>query len=286
MERLPLIMKRELIEQYLQPLTPLPTTLSARGSLKHPIRCILFDIYGTLFISGSGDISLSKQTSADDHRIEQLLSKYGIKSSARHIVEKFYEYIENRHEELRRRGVDHPEVIIDQIWRQVLELDDQTVIRRFAMEFELTTNPVGPMPNLESMLSDCRQMGLIMGIISNAQFYTPWLFTWFLNSEIENLGFDPGLLFYSYRFEVAKPSLKLFEMAAETLQSKGVGPAAVLYLGNDMLNDIYPASATGFQTALFAGDRRSLRLRTEDPRCADLSPDLVLTDLGQLGQHI
>ena len=279
-------MEKKLIEKYIRPLKPLPTTLSARGSLEHPIRCILFDIYGTLFISGSGDISLSKQKSADDHRIEQLLSKYGIKRSPRHIVEKFYEHIENRHEELRRRGEDHPEVIIDQIWRQVLELDDQTVIRRFAMEFELTTNPVGPMPNLESMLSDCRQMGLIMGIISNAQFYTPYLFTWFLNSEIENLGFDPGLLFYSYRFEVAKPSLKLFELAAETLQSKGVGPAAVLYLGNDMLNDIYPASAIGFQTALFAGDRRSLRLRTEDPRCADLIPDLVLTDLGQLGQHI
>jgi putative hydrolase of the HAD superfamily len=159
-------------------------------------------------------------------------------------------------------------------------------IRKFAIEFELITNPVYPMPNLESTLSGCRQKGLLMGIISNAQFYTPLLFNWFLNAEIEDLGFDPGLLFYSHRFEVAKPSPLLFEMAAETLHSKGIEPACALYVGNDMLNDIYPATAMGFQTALFAGDRRSLRLRTDDPRCADLSPDLVITDLGQLDQYI
>ena len=57
-------------------------------------------------------------------------------------------------------------------------------------------------------------------------------------------------------------------------------------LGNDMLNDIYPARNVGFQTALFAGDKRSLRLRTEDPRCRDLTSDLVVTDLGQLIQLI
>ena len=49
-----------------------------------------------------------------------------------------------------------------------------------------------------------------------------------------------------------------------------------------MLNDIYPARQLGFQTALFAGDARSLRLRPEDPRCSDLPVDIILTDLGQL----
>ncbi len=279
-------MEKELIERYLQPLTPLPTPLSARGKLTHPIQCILFDIYGTLFISGSGDISLSQQNAPPDGRIEQLLSKYNITLSARRILDRVYECIEIRHDELRKRGVAHPEIVIEDIWRQVLKIDDQTTIRQFAMEFELITNPVYPMPNLEAMLLGCREKGLLMGIISNAQFYTPYLFTWFLNSEIESLGFDPGLLFYSYQFEVAKPSPTLFEMAADKLHSKRIGPGAVLYVGNDMLNDIYPAASIGFQTALFAGDRRSLRLRTEDPRCMDLSPDLVLTDLGQLDQYI
>jgi putative hydrolase of the HAD superfamily len=53
-----------------------------------------------------------------------------------------------------------------------------------------------------------------------------------------------------------------------------------------MLNDIYPAHKLGFQTALFAGDARSLRLRADDSRCLNLSADLILTDLGQLIDHI
>ena len=38
----------------------------------------------------------------------------------------------------------------------------------------------------------------------------------------------------------------------------------------------------GLRTALFAGDARSLRLRRDDPRCAAVCPDLVLTGLSQL----
>ena len=142
------------------------------------------------------------------------------------------------------------------------------------------------MPNLAKMLSAYRQRNLFMGIISNAQFYTPYLFRWFLNSDLKDLGFDPDLIFYSFRFEVAKPSPVLFQIAAEKLAAKGISPSAVLYLGNDMLNDIAPAKATGFQTALFAGDRRSLRLRSKDSRCKNLQADLVITDLIQLNRHL
>ena len=280
------MIKKAQINQYLRPLAPLPTSLSAGGDLRQRIECILFDIYGTLFISGSGDINLGQQNAPPYEQIQQLLTQYAISQSPQAILEKLYASIETRQGVLRSRGVDHPEVIIEQIWRQVLKIDDPSIIKQFAVEFELIANPVGPMPNLASMLSACRQKDLLMGIISNAQFYTPFLFKWFLNSEIEDLGFDPGLLFYSYQYEVAKPSPALFKMAAEKLRLKGIQPSAVLFVGNDMLNDIYPANAVGFQTALFAGDRRSLRLRTDDSLCADLRPELVLRDLGQLSQYI
>ena len=125
-----------------------------------------------------------------------------------------------------------------------------------------------------------------MGIISNAQFYTAYLFKWFLGSDLNDLGFDPELVYYSYQYEIAKPSPILFQLAAQKLKERGITPPCVLYIGNDMLNDIYPAKAIGFQTALFAGDRRSLRLRADDPRCKHLRADLVITDLDQLIPHI
>ena len=164
--------------------------------------------------------------------------------------------------------------------------EDINIVRQFAVEFELIVNPVYPMPNLAKMLAACRQENLLMGIISNAQFYTSYLFRWYLNSDLKNLGFDSGLIFYSYRFERAKPSPVLFQLAAEKLAAKGIAPSGVLYLGNDMRNDICPAKTTGFQTALFAGDKRSLRLRSEDPRCKALNADLVITDLVQLIRHL
>jgi len=145
---------------------------------------------------------------------------------------------------------------------------------------------VYPMPNLETMLSVCQDSNVLMGIISNAQFYTPYLFNWFLGSPPEDLGFHPDLILYSYKFGYAKPSTFMFQVAAERLKHMDISVRSALYIGNDMLNDMYPAKKAGFKTGLFAGDARSLRLRENDPKCKDLSVDLVITDLIQLLDYI
>ena len=280
------MIEKKTVQPYLQYLTPLPTALTPGGTVKATIQCVLFDIYGTLFISGSGDIGLAGKKSAKIDQIEQLLTRYAIRKTPGDLLKEFYDTIKARHAELRSKGVDFPEVHIDRIWMKVLPEGDSRIARQFAVEFEFIVNPVFPMPNLKKMLSACRSRGTLMGIISNAQFYTPYLFKWFLDSDLKALGMDPELAFYSYRFEVAKPSLALFRLAVERLESKGVSPSVTLYIGNDMLNDIYPAKTIGFQTALFAGDKRSLRLRTDDPRCKNLNADIVITDLIQLIPYI
>jgi len=280
------MLAKKYIKKYIRTLKPIPTSLTPAGTLNHDIRCLLFDIYGTLFISGSGDIGLAKQNSPQLAQVRSLLAKYDIHKTPGAVLEEFHGAIKARHQELRNQGIDYPEVKIDRIWQQVLQEDDQNTARQFALEFELISNPVYPMPNLADLLSTGRQQNILMGIISNAQFYTPYLFNMFLDSDPQGLGFIPDLIFYSYRFEMAKPSVALFKMAAEKLKEKEIQPPSVLYIGNDMLNDIYPAQMVGFQTALFAGDQRSLRMRSDDPRCRDLKPDLVLTDLGQLTAQI
>lgn len=280
------MIEKKSVQKYLHQLVPLPTSLMPRGRLQNKIKCVLFDIYGTLFISGSGDISMADKKSPQIGQIKKLLAQYAIRKTPQTLLGEFYRAIKSRHKGLRQQGVDFPEVNIDWIWMKVLPEDDRNIARKFAVEFELIVNPVYPMPNLARLLSACRHQGISMGIISNAQFYTPCLFRWFLDSDLKDMAIDPELVFYSYRYEVAKPSPMLFKKAAEKLKAKGISPSNVLYLGNDMLNDIYPAKATGFQTALFAGDNRSLRLRSDDPRCKNLRADLVITDLIQLIRHI
>jgi putative hydrolase of the HAD superfamily len=278
--------KNDMISEYITPVSPVPTSLASSGKVEEKIEGILFDVYGTLFISRSGDIGMAKKTSPKMEKLENLLQQYGIKKNPQSVLNRFYAAIENQHELLKKKGVDFPEVEIDQIWMRVLETNDIERVRAFAVTFELIANPVYPMPNLETMLSVCRDSNIVMGIISNAQFYTPYLFNWFLGSPPEDLGFHPDLILYSYKFGYAKPSTFMFQVAAERLKHMDMPLRSALYIGNDMLNDIYPAKQAGFKTALFAGDERSLRLRKNDPKCKDLFADLVITDLVQLLDYI
>lgn len=266
----------------LVPLEPIPSGCNPRGEPREKIGCLVFDIYGTLFISGSGDIGTTKKTHFNWVRLNDLLQRYRISRSPKQLLGDFFRAIEYEHKFMQRNGIDYPEVDIIHIWRKVLGSYQPEDLHHFALEIELILNPVYPMPHLEDLLSVCRRSGIIMGIISNAQFYTPNLFEYFFNAELVALGFDPDLIVFSYRIGRAKPSAVLFEILGERLDQKGVPRSSTLYVGNDMLNDIVPAHAVGIQTALFAGDARSLRLRKDDVRCRRHFADMVITDLLQL----
>ena len=155
-------------------------------------------------------------------------------------------------------------------------------LRRLAVEYEGRANPVWPMPGLKECLAGLVEKGLVLGIVSNAQFYSRELFGALLGQQAEAWGFDPDLQYYSYQHGHAKPGLRLHRMAAEGLGRRRIEPREALYVGNDMLNDILPALRLGFRTALFAGDARSLQLRVGDSRLDGITPDLVLTRLSQL----
>lgn len=277
---------KELVEKHIRPLEPVPTDIPPSGSLRHPVRCLMFDIYGTLFASDAGDISLAREDHPGTQALADLLARHSIEKEPAALLAEFYAAVKADHDRSRKTGIDHPEVDIIQIWSTVLGTTDLEKVRAFALETEMIINPVYPMPRLKEFLGKCKDSGLLMGIVSNAQFYTPYLFHWFLEADLDTLGFAPDLIFYSYQYGRGKPSTFLYELAADQLGSRGIEPEAVLYVGNDMGKDILPSAAVGFQTALFAGDRRSLRLRKEDPEVRQCSPDIVITELEQILDHL
>jgi len=283
----------EVFRGHFGPLEPIPTDEPPKLGKIEGIRAVLFDLYGTLLVSASGEVGTAG--AASDRALEESLAAVGIRATGPvgDGVEMLFEVIRARHAELRARGVDYPEVDICAMWRRVLERlhgqgrieagDPGAVdLKRLAVEYEARANPCWPMPRLEACLGRLAGAGLLLGIVSNAQFYTRLLFPALLGEPIERRGFDAGLLFFSYEHGHAKPGAVLYERAAAELRDRGVEPREVLYVGNDMLNDVLPAREAGFCTALFAGDRRSLRLREGDPRLEGVAPDLVLSDLGQL----
>jgi putative hydrolase of the HAD superfamily len=279
------------------PLEPIATNYPAQLNPLPPIKAVLFDIYGTLFISGSGDVG----TAAASNTAEALSQALAVSAFQGDLdqaglvgIDLLKKEIQSWHDQAKANGIDYPEVEIIQVWQRVLKrlCNTETItttsadldqIKWLALAYECRVNPVAPMPHADEVIQKLHAQGLKLGIVSNAQFYTPLLFSAFFNKTIEQCGFDPSLCSFSYRQLRAKPSLDLFPPLITKLQQKhNITPAETLYVGNDMLNDIWTAKQAGCKTALFAGDQRSLRLRNQDDRCKNLSPDAVITNLPQL----
>lgn len=282
------------------PLEPEPTGTTPELHSLQGIRVVVYDFYGTLFISGVGDIGID-DGSSDASLFLEALKQAGIEVKDNRAGTSgfdFYNDTVNRElDRLRRAGSDYPEPDIRKVWKQVLiRLADKHYIgfnsveyaEQLAVEFEARMNPVWPMPDAVSTLTYFSDKGLLQGIISNSQFYTPLLLEALTGSTLSKLGFHSDLLQWSYKAQLKKPDLVLYEQFLEKLQSvdPAIQPPEILYTGNDMLKDIYPAQAAGMKTALFAGDQRSLKWRREDPRCKGITPDLIITTLSQLKECI
>ena len=285
------------IRELCPPMVPQPTGVRERLTRLDGVRAVLFDVYGTLFVSGSGDIGVAQATSNAPTLEEALLcAGFSLReksAAASRGEELFIREIQRTHAKRRHDGIEYPEVDIVEVWQGVLSaLIKEGLVRgdpcsdavtRLAVEYECRVNPVWPMPDLADTLKGLLDKGLVLGIVSNAQFFTPLLFRAFLDSPPEDVGFQRSLCVWSYRIFEAKPSTALFQRALATLESESaLSPHQTLYVGNDKLNDIWPAAAVGCRTALFAGDKRSLRSREDDPRCAGIEPDAVITHLRQL----
>lgn len=248
------------------------------------IRAVLFDIYGTLVISASGDIRLAGERNTTS-AFAAALEAAGIAAPAAVGPDRLEQTIRAFHAQHKATGTEFPEVNILDIWGHVLPSQDY--LARLAVEYECRVNPVWPMPGLARLLADVRRRPLVLGIVSNAQFYTPLMLEGLLGASLPDLGFDTECCAWSYRLLEGKPSTRIYEVALAGLdQRHGIVPSEVLYVGNDLRNDIWPASLTGCRTALFAGDARSLRLREDDPRCADIVPDRVVTALHQITDNL
>lgn len=270
-----------------QAFTPISTGLDPKLSKLENIQAVIFDIYGTLVLSGTGDISIAQSVNKESELRSILTSSgYSIPEGVR-LLDQFYHLIKEDHDKSKAKGAIYPEVDILEIWDRFIKnqfdsTSDLTSLQALAIRFECAVNPVWPMPGLESTLKQIQTLNYPLGIVSNAQFYTPLMLEGFTRKTIRELGFEDDLSVWSYKERLGKPSTELFEKLSEALSQRGIKPEQALYVGNDMLNDIWTASQAGLKTALYAGDERSLRLRESDDRCRELNPDIIVTELQQL----
>lgn len=288
------------IKELSRPMEPIPTGMKIDLHPIDGIETILFDVYGTLLISGSGDVGTAAATDSAE-AFTQALRSAGYEGDLSRAGELGPEMMKAEvrlwHETARENGIEFPEVEISKVWKNViqkfqsLELlkadDGPQQILRLAVEYECRVNPVWPMPGALETIQKLKARGFKLGIVSNAQFYTPLILEALFGKPVEALGFDPALCVWSYQALRAKPAIELFSFdKAQDRQTLETDFSKTLYVGNDMLNDIWTATQAGCQTVLFAGDQRSLRLREQDSRCKKLKPTAVVDDLRQITEMI
>ena len=227
-----------------------------------PYRAIVFDIYGTLLIAPPGGV---KPDPAADPLLREILERFGHQppqspSTALHAAM------------LRHHAaavVPYPEIDLRVLWREVLSLEAGTDTAPLVESLESAWHPTRAMPGSEPFIRQLSRSGLLLGILSNAQFNT-----------LSSLGgvadlFAPELVILSHHHGIAKPDPGLFQMLTDRLAGRGITPGETLFIGNDPLHDIVPAAAAGFQTALFTGHPDSLRP-------GECSPDFTFQQWAEL----
>jgi putative hydrolase of the HAD superfamily len=277
-------------------LAPLKTGERPKLNSIGTIRAMVFDIYGTLLISSSGDVDEAEMSA----RYLKEAFSFGGYQIISNQEEKWQELLQSLVSEikhnlysLRNEQTPYPEIDIRKIWQKIIsmalemgliKMTDKSQPDKAIIAFEIRSNQVSPMPGMLEVINYLAKKQIPLGIVSNAQFYTLHLMNYFLGSdrgEQQVAFFDHDISIFSYHYGKGKPDSFLFEILTKKIAEKyQIAPEETLFLGNDMLKDIAAAKKAGLQTALFAGDKRSLKWRTESIR--DLKPDLIITDLLQL----
>lgn len=294
---MPLTDLHERFQQISTPLEPIDTNTSPRLKKLPGIRIIAYDFYGTLFLSGVGDIGV------DDGKYDAEALLKALQSAEIPVIhnhtgsrgfEIYNEVVEKMIGNLQNEGIEYPEPDIREVWLNVLtRMKNESLIggpvtdsvsERISVEFEARMNPVWPVPEAVQTLLHFKEAGYPQGIISNSQFYTPVVLEALSGHTLDELGLKNELLHWSFEEKMKKPGLTFYKNFVKKLNafSSTISPSQVLYVGNDMLKDVYPAHEIGMKTALFAGDQRSLKWREDDGRCKNLEPDLVITGFEQL----
>lgn len=288
---------RERIRDLTYPISPQKVNHKTKLQTLEDIRCVAFDFYGTMFISGVGDIGIDGDQQQNSIYFTEALKSTGFsiinENAGKKGVILFEKMIKENIEGAKNRGIDYPEPDVYSIWLDVLRklMQDKFIsgdlnehsAAHFGVEFEFRINKIWPVPNLANLLNSLLEHDIILGIISNSQFYTPIAFEVFLGKSPEQFGFHPDLLIWSFELGRKKPSQQLYQQFGDTAKNEeDIYPHEILYVGNDIRKDIYPAKSQNLKTALYVGDKRSIRHTPEELKKDKYQPNLIIDDLHQI----
>lgn len=263
---------------YVPPARIIPewTALLGRALPAKPLALAL-DVYGTLLSSTTGEIGPGATWYGPEEPTESPGRTGGAGAFFPHDMKaRLDDLVALEHERKRAEGIPWPEVDAPALFATALDLDPDNGARA-CVAWECMANACSPMLGAKLFIENCAGAGLPLGIVSNAQFYTPMFIEEAFDAQLlaSPAVFDPALTFWSYETGRAKPDPWMFRELVRVLAGRGIPAGRILYVGNDALNDCAAAGEAGLMTALFCGDGRSARFRPGDARVAANPPDTL-----------
>jgi len=287
------------------------------------MRAVIFDVYGTLvnyWRPGFNSIQEREKTLmeaftelAGRFGMEETLAKMNPADAPGKTLSDFYHgLIALNHEKALGKGVEYPEIRIEQIWSVILMMlerngyakerrrvsvdnrefafaDTAGFARCLAYTYNFLSMGRVLYPNVTRALRKLKEDNIVLGILSNAQFYTPIDLTLLFRDEsggkVEDFNelFDPDLTFFSYEYGVSKPDNLMFRKLFDALYEYHITPAQTVFVGNDLLIDIAPAKALGMKTAFFCGDDA---MAFQHDLGSQAAPDIVFHNWDEFAEKI
>jgi putative hydrolase of the HAD superfamily len=217
---------------------------------------VLFDVYGTLVAPALGDLEAQVRNRAARESFTAAARQFGFSHEAGlRWAEDFYRIIDEEHASCRALGISRAEVVIERVWEKLLrdtpgyrpEVHDP---KDLALYRELQANPVAVYQGAADALTWLGRSGVVLGLASNAQFYTVPVLEACLGGALEEL-FDPQWIFFSFELGFAKPDPHFFRLVKTRALRSGLMPEQVLVVGNDPENDVAASRVHGLQAVLF-----------------------------------
>ena len=140
------------VREKMNPLEPIPSGVEPKLRALGGIRAVIFDIYGTLLISGAGDNSLiseQKSVSAMKNAISELPGSESV--SANEVMQRYTLLIREHQERRRHEGIQFPEIEIREVWKDLFSefFSDQIsneILEQVARSYEYEVTECWEMP--------------------------------------------------------------------------------------------------------------------------------------------
>ena len=293
---------------YKRPLEPV--AIAPRTEKLSDVRAVIFDVYGTLinyWRPGFDDgeqrrkflMGAFREVSDRFCFTRFLVEMNPDEEPEKTLSDLYHGCIALCHENESRKDIDFPEVKVEDVWALILLMlkrrgydpekafsgRDGSPARYLAYTYNFFSLGRELYPGVVDALAALKKNNIALGIVSNAQFYTPIDLTLLIRGQSRgayddfNELFDPDLTFFSYEYNAVKPGVFLFEQLYNALYERQVLPRQAVFAGNDLVLDIGPAGQVGMRTALFAGDDKSVFFHGGEK---EIVPDIRFTSWNEL----